>query len=758
MPSLKNYQKIAIDDLKDYFKLYIKKDNKQIVFKSPTGSGKTFIITKLLEDICQDNQYEDLKLAFIWISIGTAELHKQSFDKVRKDLNGSPDCELLTPAYLQSHDHIEDRQIVFANWEKLIQKVKGSTEWKNSMMKDQEGRNFLELIDNTRDSGAKIILIVDESHIGKNADTRISQFKNEIINPDLTIEMSATPNEKADVEVDVDDVIAEGMIKEELVINRNIKANADNGLGRDTITLVLEKAEEQRRLLAENFKKVGANVNPLVLVQIPNTDLGDETMEITENFLRGEGITEENGLLVKWFADEHNFDTKKLVKNNSPVEYLIFKTAVDTGWDCPRAHILVKFREVNSNTAKIQTIGRILRTPEAKKYNNSILDKGYVFTNMEYIDPREEDYNPNNIKDVVVHIKKEMDKSLSGLESFYKSRVKSYNAADTRIYNIIEGEFCDYCGIGENDYIEEDQLEELGFDPVNDDYSRIIGETSASIQTLNSGERIGGGVFDATVKSSPVEIRAKVEDIIAENLNGLARARSVSPIEQALQRTITNHIAGITRSKAMEYSLLFVVRNEEKMRQIINNATMSFREEYPDLDADGSYNPFEISDEKRYSSYTYEEVKSALSLYEQMYLLKDNSTSDLEKRFLQELDTEYCNDIEWVWHNGSEPNVENFGIEIESFSAAFRPDFIVKFKDGRIGIFDTKPTGNYMFDDVKKKAKALYDYVKENREKGINVFGGIIVESNNHFYINQCEDYQLFAEHREDFTDIRSVF
>jgi len=42
--------------------------------------------------------------------------------------------------------------------------------------------------------------------------------------------------------------------------------------------------------------------------------------------------------------------------NNSKVEFLIFKTAIATGWDCPRAQILVRFREVKSIQFEIQTI------------------------------------------------------------------------------------------------------------------------------------------------------------------------------------------------------------------------------------------------------------------------------------------------------------------------------------------------------------------------------------------------------------------
>ena len=56
------------------------------------------------------------------------------------------------------------------------------------------------------------------------------------------------------------------------------------------------------------------------------------------------------------------------------------KQAVATGWDCPRAHILVKLRENMDETFEIQTIGRIRRMPEAKHYENDLLDSCYLYT------------------------------------------------------------------------------------------------------------------------------------------------------------------------------------------------------------------------------------------------------------------------------------------------------------------------------------------------------------------------------------------
>lgn len=67
-------------------------------------------------------------------------------------------------------------------------------------------------------------------------------------------------------------------------------------------------------------------------------------------------------------------------KNDAIPVAMIFKMAVATGWDCPRAHILVKLRDNMGEAFEIQTFGRIRRMPEAKHYNDDDLDSCYLYT------------------------------------------------------------------------------------------------------------------------------------------------------------------------------------------------------------------------------------------------------------------------------------------------------------------------------------------------------------------------------------------
>lgn len=55
------------------------------------------------------------------------------------------------------------------------------------------------------------------------------------------------------------------------------------------------------------------------------------------------------------------------VQLEESVRVLIAKTAISTGWDCPRAEVLLSFRRSVDETVVTQTMGRMVRTPLARR-------------------------------------------------------------------------------------------------------------------------------------------------------------------------------------------------------------------------------------------------------------------------------------------------------------------------------------------------------------------------------------------------------
>src|SRR3989338_7283246 len=384
---LKPYQEKAVGELVATVKTLLEKEGqkKVCVFQAPTGSGKTIMTAKFIEEIIKELPDDDL--CFVWVSIGKGDLHLQSKRSLEEVFGGAPRVSLVEEEFTGGRGRIVRNEVVVANWEKLRSKDRVTGEWKNILMKDGEKLNFRDVMTKTREQ-RKIVLIIDESHIGATAE-RTNELREEI-NADIILEMSATPRIQPTpqdlargmagfVFIEPKEVIDEGMIKKELIINEKIdKISNDES---DSQEVVLEAAYQKRRELKKLFKTYEKSiVNPLTLVQIPTAEAGEDKIKAVKEFLSRKGITEKNGKLAIWLADEKSValgPKNEWVRDlDNEIEFLIFKQAIDTGWDCPRAHILVKFRESHSETFEIQTVGRILRMPEQKHYANEDLNIG----------------------------------------------------------------------------------------------------------------------------------------------------------------------------------------------------------------------------------------------------------------------------------------------------------------------------------------------------------------------------------------------
>ena len=119
------------------------------------------------------------------------------------------------------------------------------------------------------------------------------------------------------------------------------------------------------------------------------SDKKDEIIALLKKFK----YTTENGLLAIYLSDKDNkINLVNIEKNECEVDVMIFKQAIAIGWDCPRASILVLFRQWREEniTFSIQTLGRIMRMPEQKHYTDQDLNVGYVFTSLQDINVAED--------------------------------------------------------------------------------------------------------------------------------------------------------------------------------------------------------------------------------------------------------------------------------------------------------------------------------------------------------------------------------
>lgn len=637
-------------------------------------------------------------------------------------------------------------------------------------MKDQEGMNFIDVIEKTKQNGTRVILVIDESHIGASQKARIQEFINTIIIPNIVLEMSATPlNNHIDVEIEAQKVVDEGMIKEDVIVNQGINKEDKTLAEQDSELLVLQKGYDKRQEIVDEYNKLNIAVNPLALIQIPNVDEGEAKKLVIKDFLREKGITEDNGKLKFWCDDKGNFDKKAIKKNNDITEYLVFKTAVATGWDCPRAHILIKFRDGKSETFETQTIGRILRTAEAKSYDNYLLDNAYIFTNIWSFETKQDTYNPNRIKTEWSKMRDGYNKlnvwSQTQLSSFYRSRQGDYNSADSRYDAYFIKSFMKFFELKEEDKYamcgqlkDRFELKGMNLDIKVDDV--VMEETNIGVTSANEERNISGDLAKVTMAEN--DIQAQYNDLIRSNLSGLAYVRSKSPINSAIMDAFGIFYNVFGRKEKVTSIMKIVVNNKNIFAEILSESTQEFREMISkEAYKKGEHYDFKIEEFRPYSIETHTElVPSIKSLYKPLYVLKDNQgnpDNQLEKDFLNYLDSQ--NVVEWYWENGTELMRVNFGISYNNGMNTFQPDFIVKFKNGSVGIFDTKPV-DHRVEDTTVKANALYDYlvnINTNRGLAPKIIGGIVVKVGTQFYVYLNGNYHDYNVSHDGWVNFNEV-
>jgi len=390
------FQKTAIDNLSEAFLRLWKLHDRQLplVFKSPTGSGKTLTMAHFIRGLNYLPQWK-IDKAFIWITFSD-DLAMQSKDKFKEYFQNNLENALLTVNDI-NRGKLYENDILFLNWQKVVQENASTRKLKLRKPKDkidqkESGSYFEDVLENTKKAKREIILIIDEAHTHKA--TVLAQDIINQIDPKIIIHITATPKENDELdarridgfcEVPQEDVVEQGLIKERIIVQT--KEDLVKHKGQDLDEVLLRLGMEKREQIKSELEALGKDINPLMLIQLPNDDneliaKGDETKEaIVSRFLSKQGIKEKN--IARWF-DKHSRPLG-LEDQDDKHDFLIFKQAAGTGWDCPRAYVLVMFREIKSEIFYTQTVGRVLRMPEPnlkEDYgNNPSLRIGYLYTN-----------------------------------------------------------------------------------------------------------------------------------------------------------------------------------------------------------------------------------------------------------------------------------------------------------------------------------------------------------------------------------------
>lgn len=712
MIKLREYQREAVENLGQKIEKSLKSvENEVVIFQAPTGSGKTVMVSALLKDLIT-NRDDKRKFAFVWVSVRM--LHAQSKEKLESYYE---DDRKLKCSYFEDLEDrmIGENEILFINWHSINKKDI------NIFVKENEQDNNLNsIIKNTKEDGRTIILIIDESHHTASSDK--SKELIEVIGPKVTLEVSATPHltdKVAEIEkVRLSDVKEEEMIKSEISINPEF---LDIEIGRNSADeIVIDQALKKREELLKMYRKEGSNINPLVLIQLPDNKSNlISKKEDVEGILKTRGITEENGKLAVWLSEEKSENLKNIEKNNNQTEVLVFKQAIAMGWDCPRASILVIFRESKSFTFTIQTIGRIMRMPELKYYSKeSELNSGYVFTNLPDIEITEE-----YAKDYVTQYEAKRDSRLYkniSLPSVFLKRQRERTRLSSKFVNIF------------SKVAEAHQLKkEINLKP-----SKVINPIIADGKIVDIdklGEIVSKGSIEITL--SDKELQEKFDRFIIQNCTPYAPADSSDRLKTAIYQFFNDEY-GFEKYDSKVQRLVLGKENVQAFVDVINLAKEKYKKDVVEklsekrerLETPKWEVPIVVSYNSRYKQIPY-----SLSIIKPFYAA---TQSEPERAFIELL--EASRNVKWWFKNG-ETEAKYFGIE-RSDNQNFYPDFIVQFKDGNIGIFETK--SGFTADDAKDRAEALQKYIEKQNKSGKNLMGGIAININSTWRYNDNKKYK----------------
>jgi type III restriction enzyme len=224
------------------------------------------------------------------------------------------------------------------------------------------------------------LIILDEGH---KAYSETAQKTLRELNPCMIVELSATPPKDANklVAISGEELLKEEMIKLDLHI-----VNKSSTKWRDTMRAAMERRADLEAKAADYEAETNVHIRPICLVQVERT--GKEQRdgklihaEDVREYLLGQGVSKDH-IAVKTadIDDLKDFeDIGGLLARDCPVRYIITKQALQEGWDCPFAYVLVTLTNPHSKTAMTQLIGRILRQPYARKTHIPALDESYIY-------------------------------------------------------------------------------------------------------------------------------------------------------------------------------------------------------------------------------------------------------------------------------------------------------------------------------------------------------------------------------------------
>lgn len=369
-------------------------DRSSFALSAITGSGKTVIATAVIEALLHGSPdldtEADPRASFLWVTDDPA-LNRQTLKKMQEASDKLQRAQLIELDNDFLNSELDPGRLYFLNIQKLSKNAglaQGGTNLRQHSMWEVIGRTITE-------GRTDLVLVLDEAHKGMRRTADRKPIVRRIIdgqpgsNPPMPVvwgisatiarfdeamkDLGGRRDRLANVEVDVERVRASGLVKDEIGL-----VDPDES-GTYTTTLLREAVKDvldfDRRWGAYYRDEGGRRVLPVLVVQVPDkaTELKlTETVSVIESEWRDlppDAVAHVfgeheplvlGGRKVRWVPPES-------IEDDIDIRVVLAKTAISTGWDCPRAEVLYSERPARDATHIAQIVGRMVRTPLTRR-------------------------------------------------------------------------------------------------------------------------------------------------------------------------------------------------------------------------------------------------------------------------------------------------------------------------------------------------------------------------------------------------------
>lgn len=352
------------------------------LLRSPTGSGKTFMLTRVLQQVSAQQP-----TLWLWF-VPFVNLVAQTIDSLDSEGVGLAGLELGRALNEQPAPGL-----VLVSTAQGVASAKGRAAG-YADKQDDDTRSLAAYVALARAAGLHIGIVVDEAHIALKSTTEFGKFVH-WLQADYLLMATATPRDAAltafmdaagysgceTFSVSRDEVVAARLNKQWLEsvvydLRQSMQSVTDLKL------TVLRRAWRRNQHIARTLQAHGLTTVPLLLVQVGN---GPEAIAEAQAFLMQELKITPHAIGIH-SADEPDPVMMAAIANDTTKQVLVFKQSAGTGFDAPRAFVLASTKHVNDPDFATQFIGRVMRVPpelqQAFPHAPSVppeLDTAYVF-------------------------------------------------------------------------------------------------------------------------------------------------------------------------------------------------------------------------------------------------------------------------------------------------------------------------------------------------------------------------------------------